>query len=35
MSWTEVLSTLNGAGLVLAVGVVVVTGAVSLLLRRW
>jgi hypothetical protein len=35
MSWSDVLSTVNCAGLVLAVAVVAVTGVVELLLRRW
>lgn len=35
MSWSEVLSVLNGAGLWAATGVVVVTGVAALLFRRW
>jgi hypothetical protein len=35
MSWAEVLSVLNGAGLIAAVGIVTVAGMATLLFRRW
>jgi hypothetical protein len=35
MSWSDLLSFVNAAGLVAAVCVVVLSGAASLLFRRW
>jgi hypothetical protein len=35
MSWADVLSVVNGAGLFAAVGVVIIVGFGTLLFRRW